>query len=65
MIWPGLSKDAELDMLQLRFISNSEISQSEIVELQQMIIGTKLEIVMVNTLTEYDGKQGFSKGQGE
>jgi isocitrate dehydrogenase len=65
VIWPGSPNDSELDMLQLRFISSSEISQSEIIKLQQMITNKNLEIVMVNTLSEYDGKQGFSKGQGE
>ncbi len=65
VIWPGSSKDAELDMLQLRFISTSEISQNEIIKLQQLINNANLEIVMLNTLSEYDGKQGFSKGQGE
>lgn len=65
VIWPGSPKDAELDMLQLRFISTSEISQNEIIKLQQLINNANLEIVMTNTLSEYDGKQGFSKGQGE
>lgn len=65
VIWPNSSLDCELDMLQLRFISDSEVSQDEIIELQQMLVKQQLAIVMLNTLTEYDGKQGFSKGQGE
>jgi hypothetical protein len=65
VIWPNTTQDRELDMLQFRFISDSESSYSEILEIQQKVLSQNLEIVMVNTLTEYDGKQGFSKGQGE
>ena len=65
VIWPNTTQDRELDMLQFRFISDSECLYSEILEIQQKVLSQNLEIVMVNTLTEYDGKQGFSKGQGE
>ncbi len=65
VIWPNTSQDKELDMLPLRFISDADCSYNEILEMQRKITDQSLEIVMVNTLTEYDGKQGFSKGQGE
>lgn len=64
IIWPGDKRDDELDMLQFRFFKEN-CSQHDIIEVQKEVIDKQLEIVMVNTLSEYDGKPGFSKGQGE
>ncbi len=57
-------RDDELDMLQFRFIKEN-CSQQDIIEIQKEVISKGLEIVMINILSEYDGKSGFSKGQGE
>lgn len=64
VIWPGDSIDTELDMLQLRFVGY-DLLQEDLLEIQRLVIKQNLEIVMLNTLSEYDGKPGFSKGQGE
>ena len=64
VIWPGDKRHDELDMLQFRFFKDN-CSQSDILEIQKEFMEKQLEIVMVNTLSEYDGRAGFSKGQGE
>jgi isocitrate dehydrogenase len=64
VIWPGESCNDELDMLQFRFIKDN-CSQQDILEIQMEIIAAQLEIVMFNILSQYDGKDGFSRGQGE
>jgi isocitrate dehydrogenase len=64
VIWPGDKREDELDMLQMRFIKENA-SQLDIIEIQREVVSKGLEIVMVNTLCQYGGKDGFSKGQGE
>ena len=64
VIWPGDLENNELDMLQFRFFKDN-CSQNDIIEIQKEIINKQLEIVMVNALSQYDGENGFSKGQGE
>ena len=64
VIWPGEVRYDELDMLQFRFIKDN-CSQQDILEIQTEIIAAQFEIVMFSLLSEYDGADGFSKGQGE
>lgn len=64
VIWPGDDRNDDLDMLQFRFIKDNCLQQ-DILAIQTEIINSGLEIVMVNLLSQYDGKDGFSKGQGE
>jgi isocitrate dehydrogenase len=64
VIWPGDKREDELDMLQLRF-TKENTSQLDIIEIQKEVINRGFEIVMVNTLSQYEGKDGFTKGQGQ
>lgn len=66
-IWPSKQEivHQNLDMVQFRFLLNNEMSQNQFIDIQQKLIRKGFEIVMVNTLTEYDGKNGFTKSQGE
>jgi isocitrate dehydrogenase len=62
-----LDKDADLsslDFLQLRFLSDNT-SYQEIVDLQFHLLSFGYEITLVSFLHSFDGKDGFSKGQGE
>lgn len=64
VIWPGNTRNDDLDMLQFRFMKNN-CTQQDILAIQTEIIALQLEIVMFNLLSQYDGKDGFSKAQGE
>jgi isocitrate dehydrogenase len=62
-----LDKDADLsslDFLQLRFLSD-HASYQEIVDLQSHLLSLGHQITFVSFLHSFDGKDGFSKGQGE
>lgn len=64
VICAGDARNDELDMLQFRFVKDNT-SQQDVLDIQKEIIDQQLEIVMFNLLSQYDGKDGFSKGQGE
>ncbi len=61
--WCGISQD--IDMLQLRFIGKNALAQLAVIDLLKILTDLQFEIVMVNTLSSYDTKNGFSKAQGE
>lgn len=63
-IWPSKEEMQQkvLDMVQFRFMFNDT---ALFIEIQQRVIKQNLEIVMVNVLSEYEARAGFTKSQGE
>ena len=55
-------------MLRLRYVVKEDIKhieQSDIVDLLAALVKEKLDFAMIHTLHHYEGKEGYTKAQGE
>ncbi len=65
-IWPGHRPDIELvDVFRCRFKAEGEMSHADILNLLQALEAQKFEWVHVEKLLNLNGKDAFSKADGE
>jgi isocitrate dehydrogenase len=57
--------EAQTDVLQCRFRASAHASHAAVITLLERIAQTSLEFVKMELLYRYDGKDGFTKGQGQ
>ena len=67
-VWPnGFKETFCTDHWRCRFVKEDyqEMSRAEIIELLQRAIETKVEVIKTENLYSFDGKKGYSLGQGQ
>lgn len=65
-VWPqGLPETFLTDHWRCRFVSDAPLAHQAILDLQQRVVHAGLEIIKTENLYWFDGKPGYSLGQGE
>jgi isocitrate dehydrogenase len=73
-VWPGpLPATMRVDHWRCRFRGKAgsnpgdfaQINHGDITKLLDAVAGSGLDFIKIETLCDFDGKAGFSKGQGE
>ena len=69
IVWPFTEvENVTPRMLRLRYVVKEDIKhieQSDIVDLLAALVKEKLDFAMIHTLHHYEGKEGYTKAQGE
>jgi isocitrate dehydrogenase len=65
-VWPdGLPETFLTDHWRCRFVSETPIAQAEVLEVLQRAVSSGLDVIKTENLYRFDGKAGYSAGQGE
>ena len=68
IVWPGsMAETFVVDSFRCRFqpVEAKTITQAQIVAIYQKVTAAGYDIVKIETLRTFDGKQGFTLAQGQ